>query len=131
VLIANDFALPAAPTNVRYVSTFQTAPAATASMDAYAPVFSADASLEGSRIGGWVVLFGKDGAIPGGFSYTLGAAPSAMHHLIVDLVPNASYTIAVAGGSGAQTLNASAQGVLEFTTTPPTAASQILTITKN
>jgi hypothetical protein len=131
LLFSNDFTSPAAPMNVRYTSVFQTATAATAAMDACTPLFSADNSLEGTRIGQSVVLFGKDGAITGGFTYATGTATSTLNHLIVDLVPGASYTVSVSAGTGGQTLSASAEGVLAFSTTPPSAASQTVTVSRN
>jgi hypothetical protein len=131
LVVGNDFAAAAAPAAVRYTTAFQTAPSTTGAMDACLPVYSADGTLEGSRIGTAIVLFGKDGAIAGGFTYTAGTAAAALHHVIVDLVPGASYSIAVSSGSGNQTLSASAEGVLTFTTTPTNGISQTLTLTKN
>ncbi|HJW09334.1 MAG TPA: hypothetical protein VJ483_06835, partial [Holophagaceae bacterium] len=131
LLLGNDFTKAAAPAGVRYTSTFQTAPSTSAAMDATAPVFSADGSLEGSRIGAALVLFGKDGAIPGSFAYSTGTATTAIHHVIVDLAPGTSYTVGVSNGSGGQTLTSSAAGVLEFSTTPASGTSQAITITKH
>ncbi|HEX9082731.1 MAG TPA: hypothetical protein VF768_10655, partial [Holophagaceae bacterium] len=72
-----------------------------------------------------------DGAIAGGFAYTVASAPATLHHLIVDLVPGASYAVSVSGGSGAQAVTASAQGVLAFTTTPGAGSAQTVTVGRN
>lgn len=131
LLIDNDFTASSAPTNVRYSSTFQTAPSGVAAMDPYAQVSSVEGAMEGSRLGSWLVLFGKDGYVTGNFSYSAGPSPGPLNHLLVDLVPGANYSITVSAGGGAQTRSASQAGVLEFITSPPAGAAQTITVTKN
>jgi len=99
LILGNDFTSASAPSRVRYTSVFESAPAATAAMHTCVPLFSADSSLEGARIGDWIALFGKDGPVPAGFSYSTGVASAALHHVIVDLAPGTSYTIAVDSGT--------------------------------
>jgi hypothetical protein len=113
--------------NVRYTTVFQSAPATATGPVSFTPIFSSDYSAEGEQVADWVALFGKDGPITTAITYAVSGS-SAIHHVVVDLVPGKTYAIAVDSGSGQQSVTASAQGVLTFVTTPQAAKAQTITI---
>src|SRR5262249_3409092 len=95
--LSTNNSTPAA--NVNYTTAFQTAAATAASMVSTVAVKSADGLMEGVEMGGSLVLFGKDAALPSTVSTITvnltGPAPSTA--LFVDLVPNKSYQIDING----------------------------------
>ena len=111
--------------SVRYVTAMQVASSAIASMDTSTHVESGDGKVEGTQIGSYVVLFGKNGSVSGGTSYqvTAGAGQSLTHYL-TDMTPGATYTLT---GANQGSVTADAQGVLSFTTTG-TGSAQTVTL---
>lgn len=110
-----------APTcSVRYVTAMQVASSAVATMDTATHVVSGDGKLEGVQMGpstgsGYVVLFGKKGAVSGGISYQVTVAPGqTLTHYLTDVAPGTMYTLT---GANQGSATADAQGVVTFTTT--------------
>ncbi len=111
---------------VRYVTAMQVAGATTQSMDPAIRLASADGRVEGVQIGNFAVLFGRNGAVTDGISYTVSAAAGAgMTHYISDLTLGATYIIT---GADQYSAVASPEGVLTFTTRG-TGAVQAITVT--
>ncbi|MDB5357479.1 MAG: hypothetical protein JWN24_3932 [Phycisphaerales bacterium] len=112
--------------SVRYVTAMQTAASTTGAMDASSHVESGDGKVEGVQIGAYVVLFGKNGAVSGGTSYSVtAAAGQTMTHYLSDMTPGATYTMT---GANQGSATADGQGVLTFTTTG-TGATQNVSLT--
>jgi hypothetical protein len=106
---------PASPTkDVNYLTVMQVASGSSAVPAASAHIVSGDGQLEGSEVGNDVVMFAVNGAVSGGTSYSVTAASGVtLTHYVVDLTPNATYTLTGANQASAV---ASANGVLTFTT---------------
>jgi hypothetical protein len=84
-------------------------------MDQARHIVSTNASMEGSQIGGQVVLFGRDGDLFADTVVTYSfAGTNSVQHLLTNLLAGQTYEV-IAGGSIAL-VAASAQGTLEFTT---------------
>jgi hypothetical protein len=118
---------PASPTSsVDYVTVLQSSPSNVTSAVASSHVQSADGQLEGVLINNTVVLFGKNGTVNGGATYTFtaGAGVSVTQYL-TDMVPGKTYTIA---GATQQTVTADAQGIVTFTASG-TGSSQTIKLT--
>jgi fibronectin type 3 domain-containing protein len=117
---------PTSPTaSVRYVTALQVSPSSTGSEDASTHVQSTDGQLEGVQIGSYVVLFGRNGAVSGGSSYSITAgAGQTITHDLTDMTPGHTYTLS---GANQGTVTANAQGVVTFTTTG-TGSAQTVTL---
>jgi hypothetical protein len=115
-----------AATSVRYVTALQLAPSATKSMDASQHVMSSDGRMEGVQIGNQVVLFGRNGDVDATtpVSYRI-TATGSVQHLLTNLAAGQNYQITV-NGVVLETVAASSQGTLSFTTT--TAGTLTLTV---
>lgn len=102
--------------NVNYTTAFQTAPSSASAMVATTAVKSADGLMEGVEMGDALVLFGKDGILPGSVSTITvnltGPAPSTA--LFVDLQPGKTYQIDINGVKLG--LTADAQGTASLNT---------------
>jgi hypothetical protein len=111
--------------SVRYVTAMQTTGSGTNAMDASAHVESDDGKIEGVQIGNYVIMFGRNGLVSGGTSYSVTSANGkVVTHYISDLSPNATFALT---GANQATATVSAQGVLTFTTTG-TGSAQTITI---
>jgi hypothetical protein len=101
---------------VRYVTTFQVAPAGTAKVLAQ-HVKTEDAAMEGALLGDRLVLFGRDPGPPAArpIAYRV-TGVGAVHHLLVDLPPGQEYEVKAAGARQTR-VKASPQGTVSFRTT--------------
>jgi hypothetical protein len=115
----------AVPTSsVRYVTALQIASSSVGSMDTSTHIISSSNKLEGLRIGSYVVMFGRNGIVSGGDSYSVTAPSGAtITHYISDLAPG-TYPLTGANQASSAT---SPEGVLTFTTTG-TGNPQIVTV---
>lgn len=107
----------ASPTaSVRYATAFQIAPSSTGAMDVSQHVLSADSQLEGIEVGGYVVLFGRNGNVNTSSAITYQVTSSGfVSHLITNLPAGQNYEIDV-NGNPVVVVQASSQGTIHFTT---------------
>lgn len=102
--------------DVAFLTVFQTAPAATATMDPTTRVVSDDGRLEGARTGDRLVLFGRAGTVDLTVSTTYSlAGPGSVATTMVNVPAGTTHRV-VADGRLLCLATASSAGVLSFTT---------------
>jgi hypothetical protein len=103
---------------LRYVSVLQAAASTAKEMAAARHVRSRDARMEGAQLGGHLVLFGAEGTVDLGkpVTYEL-TGKGKVHHLLANL-PDGQKCLVKVDGKAGETVTASPQGTVAFTTMP-------------